>query len=167
MFCLVPIPCSMAIPVAARGCPSSALQVVLGGWRRGPPATPFREPAAIPQPQAVRAKARIRDSGVPLAVSSTDGKCRPAIESVLDAIYAAFGQGVGQLDTPEARMALTERRSGSRGDRWSRCRRSRAKWSPGAELLLQRTSPGAPGRGRAALCPHRRQDARLWDRTPG
>jgi RNA polymerase sigma-70 factor (ECF subfamily) len=63
------------------------------------------EPAAMSQ-RLVRAKARIRDAGLRFDIPSLDDMPE-RLGSVLDAIYAAFGQGWDSLDTPEAPEALT------------------------------------------------------------
>lgn len=63
------------------------------------------EPAAMSQ-RLVRAKARIRDVGLRFAVPAPD-EMPERLGAVLDAIYAAFGQGWDSLDTPDSPEALT------------------------------------------------------------
>lgn len=121
------------------------------------------EPAAMSQ-RLVRAKARIRDAGLRFAVPGLD-EMPERLGAVLDAIYAAFGQGWDSLDTPEAPEALT----------------GEAIW---LARLVAEQMPGEPEpKGLLALmlyCSARRnarrdadghfvplaqQDATLWDRT--
>ena len=92
-----------AIDPAARA--PLILQVVLGIDAATIADAFLVEPAAMSQ-RLVRAKARIRDAGLRFAVPATD-EMQARLESVLDAIYAAFGQGWDSLDTPEAPEALT------------------------------------------------------------
>ncbi len=63
------------------------------------------EPAAMAQ-RLVRAKLRIRDAGLRFAVPEPE-EMAARLGAVLDAIYAAFGQGWDGLDHPEAEESLT------------------------------------------------------------
>ncbi len=63
------------------------------------------EPAAMSQ-RLVRAKARIRDAGLRFDPSAAED-LPDRLGAVLDAIYAAFGQGWDGLDRPTAPDALT------------------------------------------------------------
>ena len=121
------------------------------------------EPAAMSQ-RLVRAKARIRDAGLRFAVPEL-GEMPERLGAVLDAIYAAFGQGWDSLDTPEAPDALT----------------GEAIWL--ARLIVEQMPDEPEPKGLLALMlycsarrrarrdangqfvPLDRQDAGLWDRT--
>ena len=121
------------------------------------------EPSAMSQ-RLVRAKARIRDAGLRFVVPSTDDMPE-RLGAVLDAVYAAFGQGWDTLDTPEAPDALT----------------GEAIWL--ARLIADQMPDEPEPKGLLALmlyCAARRrarrdadgrfvpldqQDARLWDRN--
>jgi RNA polymerase sigma-70 factor, ECF subfamily len=120
------------------------------------------EPTAMSQ-RLVRAKSRIRDAGLRYGVPEPED--RPErLEAVLDAIYAAFGQGWDSLDAPDRPDGLT----------------GEAIW---LARLLVATMPDEPepkgllalmlycdarrlarrdGQGR--FVPLDRQDARLWNR---
>ncbi len=92
-----------AIDPAARA--PLMLQTVLGLEAARIARAFLAEPAAMSQ-RLVRAKARIRDTGLRFALpDATDLPDRLA--DVLDAIYAAFTQGWDGLDTPDAPDALT------------------------------------------------------------
>jgi len=150
-----------AIDPAARA--PLILQVVLGIDAATIADAFLVEPAAMSQ-RLVRAKARIRDAGLRFAVPATD-EMQARLESVLDAIYAAFGQGWDSLDTPEAPEALT----------------GEAIWL--ARLIVEQMPEEPEPKGLLALMlycsarrrarrdgdgrfmPLDRQDARLWDRT--
>jgi RNA polymerase sigma-70 factor, ECF subfamily len=121
------------------------------------------EPAAMSQ-RLVRAKARIRDAGLRFAVPGPEDLA-DRLADVLDAVYAAFGQGWDALDPPEAEGGLT----------------GEAIWLARllADLLPEEPEP----RGLLALMlyctarrdarrdatggfvPLERQDPRLWDRN--
>ncbi len=121
------------------------------------------EPAAMSQ-RLVRAKARIRDAGLRFVIPEPD-QMPARLGAVLDAIYAAFGQGWDSLDTPDAPEALT----------------GEAIWL--ARLVCEQMPEEPEPKGLLALmlyCSARRrarrdvdgrfvpldqQDARLWDRT--
>lgn len=121
------------------------------------------EPAAMSQ-RLVRAKARIRDAGLRFAVPEP-GEMPDRLAAVLDAIYAAFGQGWDSLDTPDAPEALT----------------GEAIWL--ARLVAEQMPEEPEPKGVLALMlycsarrrarrdangrfvPLDRQDAGLWDRT--
>lgn len=121
------------------------------------------EPAAMSQ-RLVRAKARIRDAGLRFAVPAPD-EMPGRLGAVLDAIYAAFGQGWDSLDTPDAPEALT----------------GEAIWL--ARLVAEQMPEEPEPKGLLALMlycsarhrarrdpdgrfvPLDRQDAGLWDRT--
>jgi RNA polymerase sigma-70 factor (ECF subfamily) len=121
------------------------------------------EPAAMSQ-RLVRAKARIRDAGLRFAVPAPS-EMPERLGAVLDAIYAAFGQGWSSLDTPEAPEALT----------------GEAIWL--ARLVAEQMPEEPEPKGLLALMlycsarrrarrdddgrfvPLDRQDARLWDRN--
>lgn len=120
------------------------------------------EPAAMSQ-RLVRAKARIRDAGLRFAMPAPD-EMPERLGAVLDAIYAAFGQGWDSLDTPDAPEALT----------------GEALWLARlvADLMPQEPEPkgllalmlycSARRRARrdadGRFVPLDRQDTRLWDR---
>ncbi|WP_439574807.1 RNA polymerase sigma factor [Phreatobacter sp.] len=124
----------------------------------------FLVPPATMSQRLVRAKARIRDAGVPFALPGSEDLA-PRLEAVLDAIYSAFGAGWDGLDTANDPMALT----------------GEAIWL--ARLIVAQL-PGEPEpKGLLALMlycaarrrarrdsqgrfvPLDRQDARLWDRN--
>jgi RNA polymerase sigma-70 factor, ECF subfamily len=111
----------------------------------------------------VRAKSRIRDAGLRFGVPEPEDRSE-RLEAVLDAIYAAFGQGWDSLDAPENPDGLT----------------GEAIW---LARLLVATMPDEPEpKGLLALMlycdarrlarrdaegrfvPLDRQDARLWNR---
>ena len=121
------------------------------------------EPAAMSQ-RLVRAKVRIKDAGLRYAVPGPEDM--PArMGAVLDAIYAAFGQGWDSLDQPQSPEALT----------------GEAIWL--ARLLVELMPEEPEPKGLLALMlyctarraarrdaegrfvPLDRQDARLWDRN--
>jgi RNA polymerase sigma-70 factor (ECF subfamily) len=120
------------------------------------------EPAALSQ-RLVRAKARIRDTGLRFALPDPDD-LPDRLAEVLDALYAAFTQGWDGLDTPDAPEALT----------------GEAIWL--ARLLVQSLPQEPEPKGLLALmlyCTARRasrrdasgnfipleaQDSRLWNR---
>jgi RNA polymerase sigma-70 factor (ECF subfamily) len=149
-----------AIDTAARA--PLMLQTVLG-IDAGRIARAFLvEPAAMSQ-RLVRAKARIHDTRIRFSLPST-GEMADRLGDVLDAIYAAFGQGWESLDVPDAPEALT----------------GEAIWL--ARLLVSLMPAEPEPKGLLALmlyCAARRkarrndvgdfvplqmQDARLWDR---
>lgn len=121
------------------------------------------EPAAMSQ-RLVRAKSRIRDAGLRFAVPEPS-ELPERLGVVLDAIYAAFGQGWDSLDTPETPEALT----------------GEAIWL--ARLVAEKMPEEPEPKGLLALMlycsarrrarrdanghfvPLDRQDARLWDRA--
>ncbi len=121
------------------------------------------EPAAMAQ-RLVRAKLRIRDAGLRFAVPEPE-EMADRLGAVLDAIYAAFGQGWDGLDHPEAEGSLT----------------GEAIWLARLLVHLMPSEPEPKGllalmlycasRRRArrdaagAFVPLAQQDARLWDRT--
>jgi RNA polymerase sigma-70 factor, ECF subfamily len=121
------------------------------------------EPTAMSQ-RLVRAKARIRDAGLCFAVPEP-GEMPERLGAVLDAIYAAFGQGWDSLDTPEAPEALT------REAIWlARLVAEQMPEEPEPKgLLALMLYCSARRRARrdpnAHFVPLDRQDARLWDRT--
>ncbi|MBR0554607.1 RNA polymerase subunit sigma-70 [Ciceribacter sp. L1K23] len=121
------------------------------------------EPAAMSQ-RLVRAKSRIRDAGLRFAIPEP-ADLPERLGAVLDAIYAAFGQGWDSLDTPDAPDALT----------------GEAIWL--ARLVAEQMAEEPEPKGLLALMlycsarrrarrdangrfvPLDRQDAGLWDRT--
>jgi RNA polymerase sigma-70 factor, ECF subfamily len=121
------------------------------------------EPTTMAQ-RLVRAKARIRDAGLRFAVPAPE-ELPQRLGAVLDAIYAAFGQGWDGLDTPEGPAALT----------------GEAIWLARliADLMPEEPEPKGllalmlycnarrPARRDAdgRFVPLDRQDARLWDRN--
>lgn len=121
------------------------------------------EPAAMSQ-RLVRAKARIRDAGLRFAVPAP-GEMPERLGAVLDAIYAAFGQGWDSLDTPETPEALMGEAI------WlARLVAEQMPEEPEPKGLLalmlycsarRRARRDADGR----FVPLDRQDARLWDRN--
>lgn len=124
----------------------------------------FLVPPATLSQRLVRAKARIRDSGLTFSLPEAEDLA-PRLEAVLDAIYAAFGAGWDGLDTPDDPKALT----------------GEAIWL--ARLLVALLPQEPEPKGLLALmlyCAARRdarrdmqgrfvpldkQDARLWDRA--
>ncbi len=92
-----------AIDTAARA--PLILQTVLGVDAATIARAFLVEPAAMSQ-RLVRAKARIRDAGLRFAIPQPED-LPERLGCVLDAIYAAFGQGWDSLDTPTAPDALT------------------------------------------------------------
>ena len=120
------------------------------------------EPAAMAQ-RLVRAKARIRDAGLRFELPDLDDMAE-RLDAVLDAIYAAFGQGWDGLDDQGGADALT----------------GEAIWL--ARLVVSLLPAEPEPRGLLALMLHcdarraarrdaggrfvplDRQDARLWDR---
>lgn len=121
------------------------------------------EPATMSQ-RLVRAKARIRDAGLRFAVPDPEDLAG-RLADVLDAIYAAFGQGWDALDPPEAEGGLT----------------GEAIWLARllADLLPEEPEPrgllalmlyctarrDARRDAKGAFVPLERQDPRLWDRN--
>lgn len=124
----------------------------------------FLLPPATMSQRLVRAKARIKDSGVPFTLPEQDDL--PArLEAVLDAIYAAFGVGWDGLDTTDHPAALT----------------GEALWL--ARLIVEQLPTEPEPKGLLALMlycaarrparrdaegrfvPLDRQEARLWDRS--
>lgn len=121
------------------------------------------EPPAMSQ-RLVRAKARIRDAGLRFEIPDR-ADMPERTGAVLDAIYAAFGQGWDSLDRPDAPEALT----------------GEAIWLARLVVDLMPEEPEAKGllalmlycdarqaarrdtKGR--FVPLDRQDARLWDRN--
>lgn len=92
-----------AIDPAARS--ALILQTVLGLDAARIARSFLVDPAAMSQ-RLVRAKARIRDAGLRFALP--DAEDMPdRLGAVLDAIYAAFGQGWDDLESPDADRALT------------------------------------------------------------
>lgn len=124
----------------------------------------FLVPPATLSQRLVRAKARIRDSGLTFSLPEAEDLA-PRLEAVLDAIYAAFGAGWDGLDTLDDPKALT----------------GEAIWL--ARLLVALLPQEPEPKGLLALmlyCAARRdarrdlqgrfvpldkQDARLWDRA--
>ena len=121
------------------------------------------EPAAMAQ-RLVRAKARIRDAGLRFETPAPEDMPE-RLGAVLDAIYAAFGQGWDGLEQPDAADGLT----------------GEAIWLARLVVTLMPHEPEPKGllalmlyctaRRRARrdadgrFVPLDRQDARLWDRT--
>jgi RNA polymerase sigma-70 factor, ECF subfamily len=121
------------------------------------------EPAAMAQ-RLVRAKLRIRDAGLRFALPEPEEMAK-RLSAVLDAVYAAFGQGWDGLETVEAEGSLT----------------GEAIWLARLLVQLMPEEPEPKGllalmlycaaRTRArrdaagAFVPLADQDARLWDRT--
>lgn len=150
-----------AIDPAARA--ALVLQTVLGIDAATIARAFLVEPAAMSQ-RLVRAKARIRDAGLRFAVPEPQ-EMPERLGDVLDAIYAAFGQGWDSLDAPDAPEALT----------------GEAIWL--ARLVVEQLPHEPEPKGLLALMlycsarrqarrdrdgrfvPLDRQDARLWDRT--
>jgi RNA polymerase sigma-70 factor (ECF subfamily) len=150
-----------AIDPAARA--PLILQTVLG-IDAATIARAFLVEAAAMSQRLVRAKARIRDAGLRFAVPE-QSELPERLGVVLDAIYAAFGQGWDSLDTLETPEALT----------------GEAIWLAGlvAEKMPEEPEPKGllalmlycSARRRARrdanghFVPLDRQDARLWDRA--
>ncbi len=150
-----------AIDPAARA--ALVLQTVLGIDAATIARAFLVEPAAMSQ-RLVRAKARIRDAGLRFAVPEPQ-EMPERLGDVLDAIYAAFGQGWDSLDTPDAPEALT----------------GEAIWL--ARLVVEQLPDEPEPKGLLALMlycsarrqarrdrdgrfvPLDRQDARMWDRS--
>lgn len=150
-----------AIDVAART--PLMLQTVLGIDAARIAKAFLMEPGAMSQ-RLVRAKLRIRDSGLRYALPGPE-EMPDRLGAVLDAVYAAFGQGWDSLDLPEAPEGLT----------------GEAIWL--ARLLVDLLPEEPEPKGLLALMlyctarrrarrdaqgrfvPLDRQDARLWDRT--
>ncbi|NBN64810.1 RNA polymerase subunit sigma-70 [Microvirga tunisiensis] len=121
------------------------------------------EPATMSQ-RLVRAKARIRDAGLRFGIPDR-AEMAGRLDAVLDAIYAAFGQGWDRLDLPDMPEALT----------------GEAIWL--ARLVVEMLPQEPEAKGLLALMlyssarrlarrddagrfvPLDRQDPRLWDRT--
>lgn len=119
-------------------------------------------PATMSQ-RLVRAKARIRDAGLPFAVPGPE-EWAPRLQAVLDAIYAAFGAGWDGLDTTDDPAALT-------GEALWLARLVVAQMPGEPEpkgllaLMLYCAARHAARRdGQGRFVPLDRQDARLWDR---
>jgi RNA polymerase sigma-70 factor (ECF subfamily) len=124
----------------------------------------FLVPPATMSQRLVRAKARIRDAGVPFSTPDAD-ELASRLGAVLDAIYAAFGAGWDGLDTADDPAALT----------------GEAIWLARltVELLPDEPEPkgllalllycaarrAARRDGQGRFVPLDRQDARLWDRN--
>ncbi len=120
------------------------------------------EPAAMSQ-RLVRAKARIRDAGLRFELPGLDDMAA-RLDAVLDAIYAAFGQGWESLDQPDGPDRLTGEAI------WlARLVVSLLPAEPEPKGLLSlmlhceaRRAARRDGDGR--FVPLERQDTRLWDR---
>jgi RNA polymerase sigma-70 factor (ECF subfamily) len=119
-------------------------------------------PVAMSQ-RLVRAKAKIRDAGVRFAIPAPE-EMPERLAAVLDAIYAAYGQGWDSLDTPEAPEALT-------GEAIWLARLVAEQMPDEPEpkgllaLMLYCSARRAARRdGDGCFVPLDRQDARLWDR---
>lgn len=124
----------------------------------------FLVPSATMSQRLVRAKARIRDTGLAFALPEAEDLA-PRLEEVLEAIYAAFGTGWDGLDTPNDPEALS----------------GEAIWL--ARLIVEQLPKEPEPKGLLALmlyCTARRearrdadgrfvpldqQDSRLWDRS--
>lgn len=120
------------------------------------------EPATMSQ-RLVRAKARIRDAGLRFCVPEAHDLA-DRLGAVLDAIYAAFGEGWDSLDRPEAPESLS----------------GEAIWLARLLVALMPDEPEPKGLlalmlycsarwrarrdGEGRFVPLDRQDARLWDR---
>lgn len=120
------------------------------------------EPAAMSQ-RLVRAKSRIRDTGLRFALPEP-ADLPERLAEVLDAIYAAFTQGWDGLDTPDAPDALT-------GEAIWLARLLVALLPEEPEpkgllaLMLYCTARRAARRDAAgAFVPLEHQDSRLWNR---
>ncbi len=121
------------------------------------------QPATLSQ-RLVRAKLRIRDAGLRLTLPEPEAMAE-RLGAVLDAIYAAFGQGWDGMEHPDAQESLT----------------GEAIWLARlvVHLLPEEPEPagllalmlyctarrGARRDASGAFVPLDRQDARLWDRT--
>ncbi|PLL10574.1 RNA polymerase subunit sigma-70 [Tabrizicola sp. TH137] len=120
------------------------------------------EPAALSQ-RLVRAKARIRDTGLRFALPDP-ADLPDRLAEVLDALYAAFTQGWDGLDTPDAPEALTGEAI------W--LARLLTHWLPEEPepkgllaLMLYCTARHAARRdATGAFIPLAAQDSRLWNR---
>jgi RNA polymerase sigma-70 factor (ECF subfamily) len=124
----------------------------------------FLVPPVTMSQRLVRAKARIRDAGVPFSLPTPED-LTTRLDAVLDAIYAAFGAGWDGLDFTDDPAALT----------------GEAMWL--ARLIVEQSPEEPEPKGLLALmlyCAARRsarrdaqgrfvpldkQDARLWDRS--
>ncbi|HTM79070.1 MAG TPA: DUF6596 domain-containing protein, partial [Devosia sp.] len=80
------------------------LQTILGLTAHDIAAAFLISPATMGQ-RLVRAKARIKDAGVPFTIPDRDA-LPDRLDAVLEAIYAAYAKGWGELDGADA--ALTE-----------------------------------------------------------
>jgi RNA polymerase sigma-70 factor (ECF subfamily) len=120
------------------------------------------EPAAMSQ-RLVRAKARIRDAGLRFALPEAE-EMGERLGAVLDAIYAAFGEGWEGLEAAEAPESLTGEAI------WlARLIVSLMPEEPEPKgllaLMLYCTARrGARRDAEGRFVPLDRQDARLWDR---
>jgi RNA polymerase sigma-70 factor (ECF subfamily) len=138
------------------------LQTILGLTAEDIAAAFLTSPASMGQ-RLVRAKARIRDAGIPFRVPETE-ELPERLAAVLDAIYAAYTKGwseVGESAIPElADEAI-----------WlGRLVVSLLPQEPEAKgmlaLMLYTTARRAARRDAAgAYVPLERQDIRLWDRA--
>ncbi len=124
----------------------------------------FLTPPATLSQRLVRAKLRIRDAGLRLTLPEPEAMAE-RLGAVLDAIYAAFGQGWDGMEHPDAPESLT----------------GEAIWLARlvVHLLPEEPEPagllalmlyctarrGARRDATGAFVPLDRQDARLWDRT--
>lgn len=124
----------------------------------------FLVPSATMAQRLVRAKARIRDSGLTFAFPERED-LPPRLEAVLDAIYAAFGSGWDGLDTAGDPEGLS-------GEAIWLARLIAALLPEEPEpkgllaLMLYCTARRAARRDtEGRFVPLDRQDARLWDRT--
>jgi RNA polymerase sigma-70 factor (ECF subfamily) len=127
-------------------------------------AAAFVVPAATMSQRLVRAKARIRDTGLSFALPGTDDLAQ-RLDAVLDAIYAAYGAGWDDLEATDDPAALT----------------GEAIWL--ARLIVEQMPAEPEPKGLLALMlycearraarrddhgcfvPLDRQDARLWNRA--
>ncbi len=139
------------------------LQTVLG-LDAGRIARAFLVDAAAMSQRLVRAKQRIRDAGLRFALPGPDDMT-DRLGAVLDAIYAAFGQGWDDLERLETDASLT----------------GEAIWLARLIVALLPAEPEPKGLlalmlycsarrrarrdGTGRFVPLAEQDARLWDRT--
>lgn len=150
-----------AIDVAARA--PLMLQAVLGFSAEAIARAFLVEPSAMSQ-RLVRAKARIRHTGLRFDLPSA-GDMPDRLSAVLDAIYAAFGQGWEGWENPDTPEALTGEAI------WlARLLASHLPAEPEAKgLLALMLYCSSRSRARRTVggdfVPLDQQDTRLWDRS--
>ncbi len=93
-----------AHPAIARGIRAPLILQAVLGLTAADIAAAFLVPPATMGQRLVRAKARIRDTGIPFRVPECEA-LRERLDAVLEAIYAAYARGWHELDDDAPRLA--------------------------------------------------------------